>query len=179
MLENESEEILRLLKSGGDAVAEATAGVDDELAKRRPQAGGWSILECVEHLAVTERALLSQVSSATESDRPHENPAREAKIRSRALDRSLHIEAPEVVVPQGRFATLSQAIAEFEGVRAETIQFVVEFKGDSRSWLTTHPLVYTQVNCYEMLLMMALHPARHAKQIMDIRAGLSAHDPQG
>jgi hypothetical protein len=37
--------------------------------------------------------------------------------------------------------------------------------------MTTHPLIPV-VNCYEMLLMMAAHPLRHAKQIEEIRAAL-------
>jgi hypothetical protein len=58
-------------------------------------------------------------------------------------------------------------------VRRETVRFVEEFSGDFRSWLTMHPLITRPLNCYEMLLLMALHPARHAMQIAEIRIGLS------
>jgi|HubBroStandDraft_6_1064221.scaffolds.fasta_scaffold17819_5 hypothetical protein len=52
------------------------------------------------------------------------------------------------------------------------MQFVDEFSGELRCWLTKHPLITRPVNCYEMLLM-ALHPRRHAHQIVGIREHLS------
>jgi hypothetical protein len=53
------------------------------------------------------------------------------------------------------------------------MQFVEEFSGELRCWLTRHPLIMSPVNCYEMLLPMALHPRRHSLQIVEIREHLS------
>jgi hypothetical protein len=45
--------------------------------------------------------------------------------------------------------------------------------------MTTHPLL-GPANCYEMLLMMALHPLRHVGQIEEIKAALEneAQNPE-
>jgi DinB superfamily len=173
MRDPEGHEILHLLDVGRDALAVALEGVDEDLAKRRPEPERWSVLECVEHLAVAEELMLAGLHVAEPSDQSHENKKREAKILNFGLDRLRRIECPEAALPAGRSRTLREAVAQFEAVRTRTVRYVEEFSGDPRSRLTTHPLVYTPVNCYEMLLMIALHPARHAKQIIETVSALS------
>jgi hypothetical protein len=145
------------------------AGISDSEASRRPIEGEWSVLECMEHIVVSERALLACLHSATPADGPQHNPVREAKIMDRGLDRSRVVAAPEIVVPAGTIESVSGAWATFEAARGETIQWIDQFEGDLRSWVTNHPMVRTPVNCYEMFLMIALHSKRHAQQIAGMR----------
>lgn len=179
MRKPEQQEILEALRAGRAALGDALAGVDEAMAARTPPAGGWSILGCVEHMAVAEEYLLGRLRAGSMSDRSHYNPAREAKIADRALNRERRIESPQEAWPSGRYGSLEEALSFFDSVRAQTVRFVEEFEGDPRCWLTDHPLAASPVNYYEMLSMIALHPVRHAKQIMNIRAGLAAHGPQG
>ena len=174
MEDGERRVMLRLLAEGSEALRSAVAGVDDLDAARKQADGGWSVLDCLEHVAVTESALFAGIRNATPAGAPQPNPEREAKISTRALDRGRFIAAPEIVVPAGRFVTASDAFAAFQSARADTVRWVETFPGDPRSWITTHPMVRTPVNCWEMLLMIALHPKRHAQQIVTIRAVVAA-----
>ena len=167
----EKEELLGSLRSGQSALLETLAGVTEEAAARLPGPGKWSILQCVEHLAATESILFERVQAATHAGEPVVNTRREALIQARGADRRRPIQAPEAAVPAGRFSTLADAIREFVAHRRRTIDFVENATGDLRCDLTTHPII-GQVNCYEMLLMMAMHPQRHAKQIQEILAEL-------
>jgi hypothetical protein len=83
------------------------------------------------------------------------------------LDRTMRVEAPEVVKPRNRFATVNAALDHFDVSRAKTIQFVKDYLDDPRSMLARHPH-FGVVNNYEMLLMMAVHPHRHAAQVREI-----------
>jgi hypothetical protein len=177
MPDAEKQEILDGLKTGLDALREALAGVDEQLAARKPRPGSWSILECVEHLAVSEQFLVSRLTSASRSDSSHENRRREAMIAERGLDRTRPVESPEEGRPGNRFGSLSEALSAFNSVRAETVRFVEGSHGDLRFWITDHPLIAGPVNCYEMLLILAVHPARHTKQIADIRTLLAPPAP--
>jgi hypothetical protein len=163
-------EILRMLAEGSSALRSAVDGISKLEASWHPETGGWSVQDCLEHLAVTERELLTGAKSASPAAERQHNPVREAKILDRALDRTRFIAAPKIVIPAGRFTSASEALARFESVRAETTRFVESFEDDPRSRLTTHPMVRGPVNCYEMLLMIALHPKRHAQQIAQTRA---------
>jgi hypothetical protein len=170
--EIEKQEILRLLADGSDALHAALSGVDEELAHRKPSPLNWSILECVEHVTLAETGLLSKLREAWATNESHADRAREAKFRELALNRARRIEAPGPAVPGKTAKTLVQAVDGFNAARRETVQFVEEFPCELRSWLATHPLITRPVNCYEMLLLMALHPKRHALQIEEIREAL-------
>lgn len=168
MEESEKLAMLRELSAGRDALGWAVAGVDDALAHRKPSPETWSILECVEHMIESERYLLSRLRAA-KVGQPFEKSRREGKLAQLAADRTRKIEAPQPVHPQGRYLTLAEALATFDQVRAEVVEWVENCTGDPRRMLTDHPLIAGPVTCAETLVMMAAHPARHAKQIEEIR----------
>jgi DinB superfamily len=176
MVGSHRQEILQELKRGSDALREALDGVDEDLAICKPSPGRWSILECLEHLAVSEKFLMSRVREARRSDQPHGSRLREKTILDRGADRTRPAKSPEVGRPNGRFQSLNQALSCFDSVRTETICFVEGFGDDLRFWLTDHPLMPGPVNCYEMLLVIAAHPVRHAKQIAEIRVAVRSAD---
>lgn len=173
MLQTEKLEILHALNAGRAALAEVLSGVDDSLAHRKPPTGGWSILECVEHVALSERALLAQVNHATPVEQPLENPLRESRILERGKDRSRPVVCPAPALPTGRFRSIDEALADFDRVRATTIRGLMEFAGDPRRLTAAHPVIPGPVNLVEIWLTMAVHPARHALQIREIRATLT------
>ena len=173
MENNERASILDSLLTGRDALAASLRGVTDELAIRTPGQDRWSILQCLDHVAVVEDYLFGQIVIATEADGAVGSPEREARIRERAADRSRPIAAPAEGTPSGRFATVAEALNHFLESRARTIEFVETTAADLRMQVTTHPLI-PKVNCYEVLLMIAAHPHRHAQQIAEIRAALES-----
>ncbi len=169
MQDDEKKEIERILQDGLDALTAALRGIDEESVRLRPRPDSWSVLDCLEHIALTEAALLPRLHEAKPSDRSHADPARETRFRELALNRQRPIVAPDPVCPGRESPTLSHACQAFHAVRDQTLCFLRNFKGDLRSWLAIHPLITRPVNCYEMLLLIALHPTRHAQQIAEIR----------
>ncbi len=164
-------EILDALRRGQQAFLDALNGVPVDLAATRPGPGRWSALECAEHVAVSEDFLFSQLIEARPAGVPVVNHQREAGILARGADRTRPGVSPEVVRPTGRFATLSDALRHFLQSRAETVRFVETCAEDLRARSTTHPLL-GPVNGYEILLLMAVHPHRHAKQLDEIGVAL-------
>jgi hypothetical protein len=175
MVDSDRQEILSRLQAGSGALKDAVKGLDESGARNKPTPESWSVLECVEHMVASEAVLLSRLREATPHDESYEDRAREEKLQGLALNRLRRIEAPEFVLPAGKYESLEKVMEGFDSVRGETVRFVEEFSGDLRSWLTMHPLITRPLNCYEMLLLMALHPTRHSVQISEIRAGLVPH----
>jgi hypothetical protein len=104
------------------------------------------------------------------------NEKRERLIPVRGRNRSFHLEAPEMVRPAGRYATLAAATEAFLTARRRTLRYVEDCHHDLRARMTTHPLLGT-VNCWENLLMMAMHPGRHAAQIREALLAIEADHP--
>jgi hypothetical protein len=166
-------ELLNDLKSGKLAIANALAGVTEEMARRKPGPEKWSTLECMEHLAAAETYMLTKTKEAVRVAEPRINSVRERAIRERGADRTRRVESPEVAKPVGRFSTLEKAAEAFNTARNQAIDFVEGCEDDLRARITEHPLI-GPVNCYENLLIMAAHPLRHAKQLQEIREAFAS-----
>jgi len=160
------QELLTILDDGQAAFLQAVSGVTEDKARQSPGPGRWSVLECVEHVAVAEKYMLLQLQNATPAE-PAINAQRESAIKKRAGVRTTRVEAPDAGKPTGRFRSIAEGVEYFLASRKRTIQFV-QAAEDLRAIATAHPVI-GPVNGYEMLLMMALHPKRHALQIIEIK----------
>jgi hypothetical protein len=170
---SEKQEILDLLDDGRDAFLLAVADAAEDFARARPGINRWSILECVEHVAVAEEYMLSQINKARYSKVPLINSALEFTIKTKGADRTKPIASPDVGKPHGRWTSVSDGLEHFQVCRTRTIRLVQGCTDDLRHMLTDHAIIVGPVNCHEMLLLMAVHPARHAKQVHEIRNAVS------
>jgi len=170
--ETERQQILAMLEEGRVALSAALAGVTEETARLIPAPDRWSILGCVEHIAISEDYMFSQICQATPPETPLINPVREAKMLARGTDRSRRIESPPEGHPTGAFPSLDTALAHFLASRNRTLEFVRANQEDLRGKVTWHP-VLKDANCHEMLLSIGLHVLRHVKQIEEIKADLT------
>jgi hypothetical protein len=166
---NEKTEILDGLQAGLDTLILSIKGLTEASAKRKPAEEKWSVLECMEHIALAEDHMFAQLVSASSVDTPQVNKGREALIRKRGADRTHKIEAPDLARPIGTFQTLEDASQHFLASRRRTMDFVRNGTADLRAMLAIHPIL-GPVNCFEMLLIMSAHPLRHSKQIEEIRS---------
>ena len=117
---HEKEKILADLDSGRRALVEVLNGVNEETAARIRATGKWSIVECVEHLAVSEDYLFSQILASYSAGAPVVNAKREAPSVERGSDRTRAVPAPDVGKPQSRFSTLTGCGRLIRGYPAST-----------------------------------------------------------
>ena len=172
MDDKEREKVIAILSEGHDVFLKSLAGISNGNGRRSPAEGRWSILQCVEHIAVAEEYLLAQINKATTAtDAVHIPPGRERIILRRGSDRTKPVESPDPGKPRGQYFTVEEAVHAFHSARQRTLQFVNSCEGDLRGMITTHPLL-GPANCQEMLLLIAVHPLRHAKQVIEIRSAL-------
>jgi hypothetical protein len=165
---NDRDQLMASLNAGRGELLAAVEGMTDELAAAKPAGGGWSALECAEHVAIGEKVLfrlLKTRSAAVEEELSRE---REAVLYERGASRGRKFEAPELVRPTGRYATLGEAVVAFLGARERTVEWLGKCDFDLRRRTVEHPLA-RQVSAYEFILIMAAHPARHARQIQEGR----------
>jgi hypothetical protein len=166
------EQILRLIAESDAALVAAASGVSDEGARKRPEPERWSVLECVEHVILVEDGVFASISAHSTPGAPAVEPRREGQILRGMTKREHKVAAPEHAEPTGRYSSLAEALQEFRERRARTVAYVEQYQDDPRNRTTLHP-VLGPVNCQEMFLVLALHPARHALQIREARQSLS------
>jgi uncharacterized damage-inducible protein DinB len=164
-------QILQLLAESREALCAAAANVSEEKARIRPAPDRWSVLDCVEHVAITEHFMLTTISTKLTPAPPSGDRAREELLLRELTNRTRKISAPDRARPTGRFPTLAAAIEQFNQSRARSIDFVEHCDKDLRAHTAPHPL-FGPITCQEYLIILALHPARHAVQIREVRGEL-------
>ena len=160
-------QILRLIAESDAALVGAVAGVSDGDARRRPEPERWSVLECVEHVVLGDDAMFARVSAHSTPGAPP-GERREELILRGMTNRERKFAAPEIARPTGRFSSLPEAIEGFCQHRRRSVAYVEQYQEDPRNRTTVHPGL-GPISCHEMLLALALHPARHALQIREVR----------
>jgi len=170
MAPQESIDVLQCL---GDSRAEflaAAEGLSEEQAKASPAPGRWSVVECVECGCRRDEIPHWLRNPIAEPALP-ENKEKESQILSRVAGRATAVQAPEPVRPSGRFETFAEALAEFEAIRAASIQFAGSEGTELYSLAAKHPF-FGVCNGAEVMVLLAAHSRRHAAQILEIRAAL-------
>jgi len=170
MNETERATILKLMNEGSQALEEALRGVSEAEASARNAAGGWTIAQIVEHVAVSEELMFWGITQKfRELPEAPSDPDKERKILGIALDRSRKLSAPAVARPTDRFGSLAEAVKSFRECRARTVGYIERTSDDLRRRTVLHPLAGV-ITGYECLLILAHHPARHAAQIRERRS---------
>ncbi len=109
-------------------VLKAVDGVTEDQARWKPAPDRWTILEYVEHLAVSSDALAlvkKSLETPAVAETAEERGAREQKLRETPVPRGAN-RAPAHLKPVARFATLADAVA-FLAARERTVEFALHF----------------------------------------------------
>jgi hypothetical protein len=171
MAPKERSEIVENLECSRQEFLAALSGLTESQASLRPDAARWSVLDCVEHVTTVEERFQGWLNAAKKLDAPRIDKEKEAGLLARVPDRSTRVQAPEAVLPAGRFATLEQALQQFNAGRARSIQFAEDRCDDLYCLASEHPR-FGPVNGVELLIIIAGHCRRHAEQIRETRAAL-------
>jgi len=169
MAPQERTEIVQNLELGRQEFLDSVAGLSESDARHRPDPDRWSVLDCVEHVAFVEERFLGWLDQAEKSGAPPADKAKEADLIARVPDRSTRAKAPDAAVPNGRFATLEEAVGRFEAMRARSIRTAHERADELYTLAAKHPR-FGPVNGVELLIIIAGHARRHAAQIRETRA---------
>jgi hypothetical protein len=92
-------------------------------------------------------------------------------LSTRVQDRSTRAQAPDAVVPTGRYRSVKEAIAAFNQVRDLSVR-VAQERGESLYGVGVKHGRFGDMNGAELLHVLAGHANRHAAQIRETRAAL-------
>ncbi len=160
------------LTKSRDRLTGLCAKLDGQRAEQKPENGGWSISEILEHLAVTERVAGLAVKralgqEAADAAAIEGTKGLDAVIRERVAQRLTKVDAPEVAQPKGRFGPWPGALESFLEMRDQTLELA---KGDPAALgerIFPHPFL-GPMTLKQWLEFIAAHTERHAEQIEEL-----------
>ena len=158
------------------AVDEVPAG----LRERRPAADRWSVVEVLEHLAIVENRVTSRLGDALAGARERGIPAEthtgsvlDRSFLDRVVDRSQRFKTSEAAEPRGGL-DIQAAWARLDQARGAFLGLLTESDGLAVGRITAPHPFFGQLSFYQWAVFLAAHDARHAAQIREVHAALSA-----
>jgi DinB superfamily len=134
----------------------------------------WSVAEVAEHIAISEETLLKLNSerimkSPAAPEKKEAVKGKEDMLRKALINRSVKVQAPEMLRPANRWATRDELVKAFNAGRDKTIEYVKTTQEDLRSHFGPHP-VFKDLDAYQWLILLAGHCERHTLQILEVKA---------
>lgn len=161
------------LASSEARLLELVDGLTPQQWNFRETPGRWSIAEIVEHLILFENFILRTIATVLEAPpQPGTKPPTAGKdplILGLPDSRGARIQAREALRPVGNWPDAGERIAELRMTRARTRTFAADTEADLRDRFFPH-LAFGDLDCYQWLVVLARHMARHALQIARIKA---------
>ena len=162
------EEIIARLKATGELLAAEGATWTDAQWEWRPEDGGWSAREIVEHLILVERSLQVALRKIlSEPARERTAPLTDEEVWRRLTAGGRKVEAPERVRPAGEWANRAEALAEFARRRAATVEYARTADVPWRERWFRIPV--GELDGAQILLMLSGHLLRHLEQLRALR----------
>jgi hypothetical protein len=151
----------------------AVEGVTDEQWNFKAAPDRWSVGEVAEHIMLAEGLLFTRVEQ-TLAAKP--NPDWEAKTAGKTafleqglLNRSHKAQAPEPIVPKGKF-TRAQIMSRYGADRARTLEFIRKTELPLNEHTAEHPFpIFNTLSAYQWLIYIPLHNLRHNQQIAEVK----------
>lgn len=165
---NDLDQLLASLNAGRAELLAAVEGMTDEQAAVKPADGGWSALDCLEHVATVETLSLRRLTTQSVELPQEASREREPVLYERIATRNAKVEAPNLVQPKGRYTTISDAVGAFLDARERTVKWLENCAFDLRRRAVEHPAL-GPASAYEFVIIIAAHTARHARQIHETR----------
>jgi hypothetical protein len=171
--ENDKTFLLNYYQENINNLRAKTAHLSAEQLNFQPTSESWSVLMCLEHIYLTEKALAGMVEAVMEQaanpeDREH-LVSTDDEIMNNIVDRSAKFKAPEVLHPVSEFETAVQALEAIIGNRAKIFELIENHSViDMRNRVAEAP--FGKIDGYQYILFIAGHAERHSLQIDEIMA---------
>lgn len=175
----EKAELVKLLDDSLDKLMGLISGLTDEQWTFKQNEDRWSVGECVEHIARSERALLDSAKGAMQNP-ADPDWAKKTEGKTQLIKRVMPnrnpggaggATAPQEIRPTEKWDR-AKAIEEFYKVRGEVRAFTetIAFEQPIKEHIFTHPFpVFGDLTAYDWLIYVPLHTVRHSKQIIEVQ----------
>ena len=174
LTKDERERGLSELQATRKLFLESVAGLSEAQWNFKPAPEVWSVGEVAEHIAVSEDTIFGLITERimkgpAEPDKKAGVEGKDQIILEKVVDRSVKVQAPEVLRPTHRFASQQALVDHFKESRDRTIAYVASTQDELRSHFGDHPLLKT-MDGYQWLLLLSAHSHRHTLQIEEVKA---------
>ncbi|SIT79639.1 DinB family protein [Edaphobacillus lindanitolerans] len=148
---------------------QAVSGLSDEELNRKPENGGWSIKQILEHLSLMEGTVAKTIKLQAKNG---ETVKTEERPIEASVNRDVKVDAPEFVIPSEDFATkneLEQRLAASRSILQRAVESTDERSLETKAF--PHP-VFGMMKLKQWIPFVGFHEKRHIEQIREVIKGM-------
>jgi hypothetical protein len=166
--------LVKHLEGTSRQFSESVAGLTPAQWNFKASPDRWSILECAQHIALSEDFLRDIVENKVMKTPPATEEQKASvqgvddKIIKMIPDRSRKAQAPEPLKPTSG-ASPEATMADFAAERGKTIAYVKAAGTELRNHVVPHP-IFKSADAYQWVLYLSAHTERHVAQILEVKA---------
>lgn len=171
--QEDRETLLARLDETRREVVVSTESVTHKQSTWTDDSNRWTILQVLEHIALTEDYLFGLLEKSLADAKPidanqklPDPSAQDAAIVKMLSDRSQKAKAPEEAKPRDKYRNRDEAMLAFTKSREKTATFVRTTQLDLRRYKMKTPL--GELDAHQWILMITAHTHRHALQIEEV-----------
>lgn len=153
---------------------DTVAGLSEAQMKWKPGPDSWSVAEVGEHIVLSERLFPSLVQQSLKTPAtPEKKQADPRQMDYRLMKdvpaRAKKGDAPEMLKPQGKFASKTALVESFVAERDRNLGYVRTTQDPLRVHFTAHPSL-GELDALQWYILMAAHSERHVNQMREVMA---------
>ena len=150
----------------------SVTGLNKAVLETRTGPFGWSIAECIGHLALSGelawKVLQDKLRQPPTPEKGMEVRVSVKQIMVIMTDRSRKLKTLSALDPAGKVTDIDLVLERFTAYRDRLITFARTTEDELKNRHTSHPATGT-INLYQFLLVEGAHSARHVMQIEEIK----------
>lgn len=170
LTKDERSKALDHLKSSQKELLKTVKGLSETQLNYKPTPETWSIAECIEHIAISEKNIFGIVQMTLQNE-PDPSKRSEVKMTDDQLvgmisSREQKVKTRPNFEPKENFGSYEGSVNEFKTQRKSNLSFVKSTKDDLRNRYFEFP--FGKVDSYQVILFMSGHTTRHTDQIKEV-----------
>lgn len=147
-------------------------GLSEAQLNWKPADSVWSVANCVEHIAISEKNIfdwaMSTLKEPADPTKRAEVKNTDDAIKAMVSSRERKVKTQEAFKPTGQFGNTAQTLAVFLERRTANSNYIKTTQDDLRNHYSQSPVGL--MDAYQILLFMNAHTKRHTDQIIEVKS---------
>ena len=147
-------------------------GLSEAQLNWKPADSVWSVANCVEHIAISEKNIfdwaMSTLKEPADPTKRAEVKNTDDAIKAMVSSRERKVKTQEAFKPTGQFGNTAQTLVVFLERRTANSNYIKTTQDDLRNHYSQSPVGL--MDAYQILLFMNAHTKRHTDQIIEVKS---------
>jgi len=170
--EKERKDAISYFKETQKGLADEIKGLTENQLNWKPADSVWSVAQCVEHIALSEKNIFDMAMSSLKGDTNTSKRSQlkfdDEAVKKFITDRSFKVKTREGFIPTGQFGNTEKTLAVFNERREALINYMKNTQDDLRNHFAEMP--FGLLDSYQVLIFLSGHTRRHTLQIAELKS---------